>query len=60
MIVEKVIIWAEGKPSEAIEMLVHPLKAFDIEAAAVLLNCEVDQVNQCSFGEMDAYSVSLA
>jgi hypothetical protein len=53
------IVWADGDTQNAIEMNVRPMEGVDIEAAASLLCCEVEAVNQCSPDQMDAYGVSL-
>lgn len=56
---DKVIVWADGDTQNAIEMDVRPMSGVDIEAAAIRLGCEPEQVNQCAPGEVDAYGVSL-
>lgn len=56
---ETLIVWAEGDEQNAIEMNVRPMEGVDIEVAASLLRCGVEDVCQCSEGEMDAYGVSL-
>ena len=57
---EKLIIWADGQTQQAAELAIDPREGFDVEGAADLLGCEVDQVNSCKPGEMSAYGVSLA
>jgi hypothetical protein len=49
------IFWADGKTQSAIQTNADT----DLEIIAGDLGCEVDQVNQCAPGEMDAYGVSL-
>jgi hypothetical protein len=55
----KRVVWAEGDTQNAIEMDVRPMEGVDIEVAASVLGCEVEAVNQCLPGEVDAYGVSL-
>jgi hypothetical protein len=59
MDLEKLIVWAEGDTQNAIELRCDPMGPLDVEAAADALGCEIDQVNFCAPGEMDAYGVSL-
>jgi len=56
---DKVIVWVDGDTQNAIEMDVSPMTGVDIEAAATLLGCDIEHVNQCSPDQLDAYGVSL-
>lgn len=53
----KQIIWADGRTTEGLEIDFDDF--LDYEHAAILLDCEINQVNICSEGEIHAHGITL-